>query len=139
MPPASDALSDTAHSAVQTDQKFGYIRKIYFQAAIGATGAITVTAARCSGGWTATLTSTGLYAATNMPTKGAKFVLAAGGSIINNDGSPTVDDARVVTFSNIDLSAGTCNIITTAGDDGDLAIPTSGTTLLAWLELACGT
>lgn len=136
---ASNVLSDTVHSAVQTDQKFGFVRRIYFQAAIGATGAITVTAARCSGGWTATRTSTGLYAATSMPTLGAKYVIAAGGCILNDDGSPTAADARVVSFSDISLSAGTCNILTTAGDDGDVADPTSGTTLLAWLDLACGT
>jgi hypothetical protein len=121
----------------QTSQKFGYIRKLYFQAAIGTTGAITVTAAASD--FTATRTSTGLYPATGIPSGGAIRVLGAGGSIINDDGTPAAGDARVVTFSNIDLAAGTANILTTAGDDGDVADPSSGTTLLAWLELQCGT
>lgn len=131
------ALTDSTPGAVQTSVKLGFIRKLYFQAAIGATGAITVTAAASD--FTATRTSTGLYACTDLPTGGALRVLAAGGTIINDDGTPTAADARHVSFSNIDLAAGTANILTTAADDGDVADPTSGTTLLAWLELQCGT
>lgn len=131
-------LGDTTPNTYQLDVKFGRIRKIYFQAAIGTTGAITVTAAGTTGGIAATRTSTGLYALTALPTGGALRVLAAGGSIINDDTSPTAGDARIVTFGPISLSAGTASILTTAGDDGDVADPTSGTTLLAWLELQCG-
>ncbi len=130
------ALGDTTPGAVQTDVKFGFIRRVYFQAAIGATGAITVTAAGTSGSTTATRTSTGFYALVGMPTVGATRVLACGGSIINDDTSPTAGD---VTFGPISLSAGTASILTTAGDDGDVADPTSGTTLLGWLDLQCGT
>jgi hypothetical protein len=133
------ALSDTTPHNVQTDVKFGRIRKVYINAAIGATGAITVTAAGTSGQIAVTRTSTGLYAVTGLPTGGALRVLLSGGSIINDDGSPTAGDARVVTWNTISLSAGTANINTTAGDDGDVADPTSGTTLQAFLELQCGT
>jgi hypothetical protein len=132
-------LSDTTPGNVQTDVKFGFIRKVYFNAAIGATGAITVTAAGTSGGITATRTSTGLYALANLPITGGLRVLASGGSIINDDGTPTAGDARIVTWSDLSLSAGTANLITTAGDDGDVADPTSGTTLSGFLEIQCGT
>lgn len=135
---APTALSDTAPNTTQLGVKHGFVRRIYFQAAIGATGAITVTAA-ASDGISATRTSTGLYALTNLPTVGAKRVLAAGGSIINDDTSPTPSDARTVTWGPIDLAAGTASLLTTADDDGDVADPTSGTTLLAWLEISCGT
>lgn len=136
---AKDALNDTIHSAVQTDQKFGYIRRVYITAAIGATGAITVTAAGTSDGITVTRTSTGLYAVANLPTLTAKRVLAASGAIVNDDTSPTADDARTVSWGPISLSAGTASILTTATDDGDVADPTSGTTLQAWLDLSIGT
>lgn len=136
---ATTVLSDTCPGNLQTDVKFGFIRRIYFNAAIGTTGAITVTAAATSGGTTATRTSTGLYALASLPTVGGIRVLLSGGSIINDDGSPTVGDARIVTWSNISLSAGTANVITTAGDDGDVSDPTSGTTLQAWMDVQCGT
>lgn len=132
------ALSDTAPGTLQTGVKHGFIRKIYFEATIGASGAITVVAAG-SDGIRAEQTSTGLYALTNLPTAGARRVLARGGSIDNDDASPTVADARVVTWQGIDLAAGTANLLTTAADDGDVADPTDGTTLTAWLELSCGT
>lgn len=136
--PAPTALSDTTPGTTQTGVKHGFIRKVYFTATIGATGAITVVAAG-SDGISATRSSTGLYALTNLPTVGAKRVLAAGGTIINDDTSPTAADARIVTWGPISLSAGTASLLTTAGDDGDVSDPTSGTTLLAWLELSCGT
>lgn len=136
---AKNAIGDTVHSAVQTDQKFGNIRKVYINAAIGSSGAVTVTRAATSGEITLTLTSTGLYAVANLPTLGAVRKLQSGGSIVNNDGSPDVAGGRIVTWSDINLSAGTANIIVTAGDDGDVSDPASGTTLEAFLELACGT
>lgn len=136
---ATEVLSDTVHSAVQTDQKFGSVRRVYINAAIGATGAITVTAAGTSGQIEVARTSTGLYAVTNLPTRGALRILASGGSIINDDGTPTAGDARIVTWAAPSLSAGTASILTTAGDDGDVADPTDGTTLQAWLDLQCGT
>lgn len=132
-------LGDTAHSTVQTDVKFGFIRKIYFQAAIGTTGAITVTAAGTSGGLAATRTSAGLYALTGLPTVGGVRVLSAGGTFLLPSTAPTAADASTVNFGPIDLAAGTASIITRAGDDGDVADPTSGSTLLAWLEIQCGT
>lgn len=135
---APTALSDTAPNTTQLGVKHGFVRRIYFQAAIGATGAITVTAARTDG-ISATRTSTGLYALTNLPTVGSKYVLSGGGTIINDDTSPTAADARTVTWGPIDLAAGTASLLTTADDDGDVADPTSGTTLLAWLEISCGT
>lgn len=135
----TDVLSDTAHSNVQTDAKFGRIRKIYINAAIGTTGAVTVTAAATSGGVTLTRTSAGLYAVANLPTRGAIRKLASGGSIVNNDGSADVAGGRVVTWSDINLAAGTANILVTAGDDGSNEDSASGTTLEAFLELACGT
>jgi hypothetical protein len=140
---ASQVLGDSAHSNVQTHVKYGRIRKIYINAAIGATGAITVTAADTDDGEKGAIavsrTSTGLYAVTNLPTSGGKSVLASGGSIINDDTTPTAADARIVTWGPISLSAGTASILTTAGDDGDVSDPTSGTTLQAWLEIKCGT
>src|SRR5262245_1722367 len=135
---APTVLTDTTPGAVQTGVKHGYIRKVYFNAAIGGTGAITVTAAGTDF-MAATRTSTGLYAVTNIPSVGAKRVLACGGSIINDDGTPTAGDARIVTWAAFDLAAGTASLLTTAGDDGDVADPTSGTTLTAWIEFACGT
>ena len=135
---APTALSDTTPGAVQTGVKHGFIRRIYFAADIAAAGAITVDT-DVSDGITATLTSTGLYALANLPTVGAKRYLALGGCIVNNDGSPTVTDVRTVTWSDIDLAAGTANLLTTAGDDGDVADPTSGTVLTAWLDLSVGT
>lgn len=140
---ASEVLGDSAHSNVQTHIKYGRIRKIYINATIGTTGAIAKVAADTDDGnagvITLSRTSTGLYAVAGLPTKGGKSVLATGGSIINDDTSPTAGDARIVTFGPIDLSAGTASILTTAGDDGDVADPTSGTTLQAWLEIKCGT
>jgi hypothetical protein len=132
-------LGDTAPGDVQTDVKFGFIRRIYFNAAIGATGAITVTAADTSGGTTATRTSAGLYALVGMPTVGGKSVLCCGGSIINDDTSPTAADGRNVSWGPISLSAGTASILVTAGDDGTIEDPTSGTTLTAWMDIKCGT
>lgn len=137
--PATTVLGDSTPNAVQTGVKHGFIRKIYFCGTIGATGAITLVAAGTDGAPSVSRSSTGLYALTNLPTGGGKRVLASGGSIINNDTSPTVDDARVVTWGPIDLGAGTASLLTTATDDGDVADPTSGTTLLAWLEISCGT
>lgn len=137
--PATTVLGDSTPNAVQTGVKHGFIRKLYFAATIGATGAITLVAAGTDGSPSVSRTSTGLYELTNMPTGGGKRVLAAGGCIINNDTSPTAADARIVTWGPIDLGAGTASILTTAGDDGDVADPTSGTTLLAWLEISCGT
>jgi hypothetical protein len=135
---APTALSDTAPNTTQLGVKHGFIRRIYFQAAIGATGAITVTAA-ASDGISATRTSTGLYALTNLPTGGAKRVLAAGGTFILPSTTVTAADASVVNWGPIDLSAGTASLLTRAGDDGDVADPTSGSTLLGWLEISCGT
>jgi len=132
-------LGDTTPGAVQTDVKFGFIRKIYLNAAIGATGAITVTAAGTSGLTTATRTSAGLYALAGLPTVGGIRVLLSGGSIINNDSSPDVAGGRIVTWSDISLSAGTANLIVTAGDDGDVSDSADGTTLQAFLEIQCGT
>jgi hypothetical protein len=131
-------LGDTFPGAGQTDVKFGRIRKVYFNAAIGATGAITVTAAATSGQIAATRTSAGLYALTGLPSVGAIRVLASGGSIINNDSTPDVAGGRIVTWSDISLSAGTANVIVTAGDDGDVSDSADGTTLSAFLELQCG-
>lgn len=133
------ALSDTTPGAVQTDVKFGFIRKIYINAAIGSTGAVTVTAAATTGGITLTRTSAGLYAVAGLPTAHAVRKLASGGSIVNNDGSADVAGGRVVTWSDISLSAGTANILVTAGDDGSNEDSASGTTLEAFLELSCGT
>lgn len=133
------ALSDTARDLEQNDVKFGFIRRIHFNATIGATGAITVVADGTSGGITASRTSTGLYPLANLPTGQAKRVLACGGSIINDDTTPTPGDARTVTWGPIDLAAGTASLLTTANDDGDIADPTSGTTLTAWMEVSCGT
>src|SRR3972149_3056194 len=90
-------LSDTRPGGQHLDVKFGLIRKGYFNAAIGATGAITVTAAATTGGIAAARTSAGLYALTNLPTGGALRVLASGGSIINNDSSPDVAGGRAGT------------------------------------------
>lgn len=135
---APTALTDTAPGTLQTGVKHGFIRKIYFQAAIGATGAITVTAA-ATDGISATRTSAGLYALTNLPSVGAKRILAAGGTLILPSTAPTAADASTVNFGPADLAAGTISIITRAGDDGDVADPTDGSTLLAWLELSCGT
>lgn len=135
---APTALSDTAPNTTQLGVKHGFVRRIYFQAAIGATGAITVTAA-ASDGISATRTSTGLYALTNLPTVGAKRVLAAGGNFILPSTTVTAADASVVNWGPIDLSAGTASLLTRAGDDGDVADPTSGSTLLAWLDISCGT
>lgn len=132
-------LSDTTPGNVQTDVKFGLIRKVYFNAAIGAAGAITVTRAGTSGGTTAALTSTGLYALANLPSTGGLRVLLSGGTIINNDGTPDVAGGRVVTWSDINLAAGTANVLVTAGDDGDVSDPADGTTLSAFLEISCGT
>lgn len=136
---ATTVLGDSTPNAVQTGVKHGFIRKIYFCGTIGATGAITKVAAGTDGETTVTRSSAGLYALAGMPTGGGKRVLAAGGCIINNDTSPTVTEARTVTWGPIDLSAGTASILTTADDDGDVADPTDGTTLLAWLEISCGT
>lgn len=136
---APTVLGDTCPGNVQTDVKFGFIRRIYFNAAIGTTGAITVTAAATSGGIAATRTSAGLYALTGLPTNGGIRVLNSGGSIINNDSSPDVAGGRIVTWSDISLSAGTANVIVTAGDDGDVSDSASGTTLQAFLEIQCGT
>lgn len=136
---ASDVLSDSVHSAVQTGAKHGRVRKLYINAAIGGTGAPTVTRAATDGETTLTRTSAGLYAVANLPTKGAIRVLLSGGSIINNDGSADVAGGRIVTWSDINLSAGTANILVTAGDDGSNEDSASGTTLQAFLELACGT
>jgi hypothetical protein len=132
-------LSDTCPGNVQTDVKFGFIRRVYFNAAIGATGAITVTAAATSGGITATRTSAGLYALANLPITGGIRVLASGGSIINNDSSPDVAGGRIVTWSDISLALGTANVIVTAGDDGDVSDSADGTTLSAFLDIQCGT
>ena len=131
-------LSDTRPGGQQLDVKFGLIRKICFNAAIGSTGAITVTAAGTSGGIAATRTSAGLYALTNLPTGGALRVLASGGSIINNDGSADVAGGRIVTWSDISLTLGTANVLVTAGDDGSNEDSASGTVLSAFLELSCG-
>lgn len=136
---ATTVLGDSTPNAVQTGVKHGFIRKIYFTATIGAAGAVTKVAAGTDGETTVELTSTGLYSLTGMPTGGGKRVLAAGGNIINNDTSPTAGDARIVTWGPIDLSLGTASILTTAGDDGAVADPTDGVTLLAWLEISCGT
>lgn len=135
---APTALSDTTPGALQTGVKHGFIRKIYFQAAIGNTGAITVDAT-ASDGISATRTSAGLYPLTNLPTVGAKRVLAAGGTLVLPSTAPTAADASIVNFGPFDLAAGTTSIITRAGDDGDVADPTSGSTLLAWIEISCGT
>jgi len=135
---APTALSDTTPGAVQTGVKHGFIRRIYFTAAIGATGAITVTAAG-SDGISATRTSAGLYALTNLPTVGAKRVLAAGGTLVLPSTTVTAADASTVNFGPFDLAAGTASILTRAGDDGDVADPTDGSTLLAWIDISCGT
>lgn len=135
---APTALSDTTPGAVQTGVKHGFIRRIHFQAAIGATGAITVTDA-ASDGISATRSSTGLYALTNLPTVGAKRILAAGGTFLLPSTAPTAADASTVNFGPADLAAGTISIITRAGDDGDVADPTDGSTLLAWIDISCGT
>ena len=71
-------LGDTRPDGLQLDVKFGMVRKIYFNAAIGATGAITVTAAATSGGTTAGRTSAGLYALASLPSEGARTGVADG-------------------------------------------------------------
>lgn len=136
---AGQALGDTVHSAVQTAQKHGYIRKVYINATIGATGAVTLVADGTDPGIAIALTSEGLYSVTGLPTATAKRVLASGGTIVNNDTSPTAADGRHVSWGPVSLSAGTGSIIVVACDDGDIAHPTSGTTLSAWLELSIGT
>lgn len=135
---APTVLSDTRPGGHQIDVKFGLVRRIYFNAAIGTTGAITVTAATTSGAIAATRTSAGIYALTGLPTVGGLAVLQSGGSIINNDSSPDVAGGRIVTWSDISLSAGTANVIVTAGDDGDVSDSASGTTLQAFLDIKCG-
>ena len=132
-------LGDTAPNTIQEDVKFGFIRRIRFVAAIGATGAITVTAAGTSGGITATRSSTGVYALAAMPTVGGKRVIGCGGSFLLPSTAPTAGDASTVNFGPTDLAAGTSSIITRAGDDGDVADPTSGSTLIAWMDILCGT
>lgn len=136
---AGQALGDSVHSAVQTAQQYGFIRKVYINATIGATGAVTLVSAGTDPGIAIALTSEGLYSVTGLPTATAKRVLACGGSIINNDTSPTVDSGRHVSWGPFSLSAGTGSIIVVACDDGDVSHPTSGTTLSAWFELSCGT
>jgi hypothetical protein len=135
---APTALSDTTPNAIQTGVKHGFIRRIYFTATIGATGAITVVAAG-SDGISATRSSTGLYALTNLPTVGGRRVLSAGGTFLLPSTTVTAADASVVNWGPISLSAGTASILTRAGDDGDVADPTNGSTLLGWLEIECGT
>ena len=131
-------FSDTLPNGWQTDVKFGKIRRVYFNATIGATGAITVTASLTSGSIAATRTSAGLYALTGLPTGGALAVLLAHGAIINNDGSADVAGGRVVTWSDISLTLGTANILVTAGDDGSNEDSADGTRLQAILDLKCG-
>ncbi len=132
------ALSDSACDLVYEDVKFGIVRRVRWVATIGATGACTLVAARSSVNTTISRTSTGLYAVT-FGGAGAKNIIGMGGNIENDDTSPTAADARIVTGAAFNLGAGTGNILTTAGDDGDVADPTSGTTLYFWLDIACGT
>jgi hypothetical protein len=94
-------------------------------------------AAKSSPDVTIARTSTGLYAITFQ--KGGVRKVFANGSIENDDTSPTAADARIVSDAVIDVAAGTGNILTTAGDDGDVADPTSGTTLYYKLEISVGT
>lgn len=132
------ALSDSSEDLTYEDVKFGLCRWIHWVATIGASGACTLVAARSSVNTTIAQTSTGLYAVT-FGGAAAKSILAMGGNIENDDTSPTASDARIVTGAAFNLGAGTGNILTTAGDDGDVADPTSGTTLYFWLKIACGT
>lgn len=128
---------DTHASGLQLPIKFGMVCPIYWAAAIGAAGAVTLDAANSSPGVTIALTSTGLYAVT-FP-KGAIGKVFSGGSIQNNDITPDVAAGRIVSDCVFDLALGTGSILVTAGDDGDVADPTDGSRLYYKLELRCGT
>jgi hypothetical protein len=128
---------DTHASGLQLPIKFGMVCPLYWAVAIGATGAPTLDAANSSPGVTIARTSAGLYAITFA--KGAIAKVFSGGSIQNDDVSPTAADGRIVSDCVFDLAAGTGNILVTAGDDGDVADPTDGARLYYKLELRCGT
>jgi len=129
-------LGDTMVDGYMTPVRFGKIVPLYWKATIGATGACTLVAADSSPDVRISRTSTGLYAIT-FPKDGLSAVFM-GGNIENDDTSPTAGDARIVTGAVISPTAGTGNILTTAGDDGDVADPTSGTTLYFKLEIRVG-
>jgi hypothetical protein len=130
-------LGDTGPGQLQLPLKFGLVVPLYWKVTIGATGAPTLVSADSSPDVTITRTSAGLYAIT-FPSGGRSKVFS-GGSIENDDTSPTAADARIVSDAVINVTAGTGNILTTAGDDGDVADPTSGTTLFYKLEIRVGT
>lgn len=135
---SEDILSDTAHGLVQTPVQFGMVVPVYWTVAIGATGAPTLDAANSSKGVTISRTSTGLYAVT-FPLRG-KGIVFMGGSIQNDDTTPTANDGRVATGAGtFNLSAGTGNIITTTENGGTVADPTSGAILYFKLEVRVGT
>lgn len=136
---ATTVLGDSAPNTGQAGVKHGFIRRLYFTFTIGATGAITLVAAGTDGAPSVSRSSTGLYALTNLPTGGGKRVLAAGGSFILPSTTVTAADASTVNWGPISLSAGTASLLTRAGDDGDVADPTNGSTLVAWLDISCGT